>query len=237
MDPDIYGKGLLSFVNGDENAFFTVESNRAETEEWPVALFFRDYGEMPDAERIALDRAQGEILDVGAGAGSHTLFLQNQGKKVTAMDLSPGAAEAMRRRGVQNVVCEDFFRYNGNRFDTLLFLMNGIGIAGTLNRVPLFLEKARSILRPGGKIVLDSSDILYLYEEEDGSVLLDLNAPYYGELEYRFLFSGEMGDCFEWLFIDYGTLAGYAHQYGFSCRKLYEDDHYLYLAELIKTGE
>ena len=231
MTNDIYGKGLLSYLDGNVEAVFIVESDLAETEQWPVEIFFRDEVNMPKIEKIALQHTKGTVLDVGAGAGSHALWLQHNGKEVVAMDISSGAVEVMKRRGIRNVLCEDFFSCKEKRYDTLLFLMNGIGITGRLENLPYFFEQAKKMLLPGGKILLDSSDILYLFEEE-GSVLLNLNGSYYGELTYTFGFGGEMGFPFEWLFIDFETLSDYAEQYGFSCKKRYENDHYLYLAEL-----
>ena len=230
---DAYGKGLLAYWNGKKDAFFTVESDIAETEEWQVGLFFRMYEDMPELEKTALRNVEGSILDAGAGAGSHALYLQDKGADVTAIDISAGAVEVMRNRGLKKVIQADFFRFNGGKFDTLLLLMNGIGIAGNINKLPLFFARAKELLNPGGKILLDSSDILYLFEdEEDGSVMIDLNDRYYGELEYTFAFGNEKDDPFEWLFIDFDTLSAYADKCGFTCRKIYEDEHYQYLAEL-----
>lgn len=234
MNKDIYGRGLLSYWQGDQNAVFVVESDIAETEEWPIEVFFRDYKNMPKAEQKALSMVDGSILDVGAGAGSHALYLQEKGKNVTTMDISTGAVEVMKQRRIKHIIQEDFFRYKGDKFDTLLFLMNGIGIAGQLDKLPLFFEKCKQLLNPGGKIILDSSDIIYLFvDEEDGSVMLNLNDAYYGEVEYRYLFKEEAGEAFNWLFVDFETLCEYAEASGFSCKKIYEDSHYLYLAELI----
>lgn len=232
MAKDIYGKGLLSYINGNRNAVFTVESNIAETEQWPVSTFFRGYNEMSQAEKIALLHTKGKILDVGAGAGSHTLWLQQQGKNVAAMDISEGAVKVMRQRGVRQTIHDDFFLYNKQTFDMLLMLMNGIGIVGKLDKLPLFFDQAKKLLNPGGKILIDSSDIIYLFEDDDDGVLIDLNGQYYGELEYQFVFDDEKGKVFNWLFIDFDTLSMYAGESGFSCEKIIEDEHYLYLAEL-----
>jgi len=232
MDNDVYGKGLLAYYKGKKDAVFTVESDIAETEEWPVSVFFRDYKDMPEIEKRALSKAEGSIVDIGAGAGSHALWLQEKEKDVTAIDISPGAVEVMNKRGIKKVLNKNFFTYSGAKFDTLLMLMNGIGIVGKIENLPLFFTQAKQLLNPGGKILLDSSDILYLYEEEDGSVLIDLNDAYYGEIEYTFQFGNQKGESFDWLFIDFDTLCTYATEAGFSCKKLYEDDHFLYLAEL-----
>ena len=138
---------------------------------------------MPELEVLALQQCRGSVLDVGAGAGCHALALQRRGLQVTALDISEGAVEAMQRQGVRQVLRQDIFQLKGAAYDTLLMLMNGIGIAGTLEGLERFLEHAKTLLRPGGQILLESSDILYMYEEEDGSVMLDRNAGYYGEVK------------------------------------------------------
>lgn len=229
---DVYGTGLLSYLDGNKAAAFKVESNIAETEEWNIEVFFREYKDMPEVEKIALHNVQGTVLDVGAGAGSHALWLQEKGFDVTAIDISEGAVETMKRRGVRQALQHDFFNLKEQKYDTLLMLMNGIGIAGRLKNLPSFFEQAKSLLNKDGKIILDSSDISYLFEEEDGSMWMNFNTEYYGELEYTFGFNKRKGKPFEWLFLDFDTLSSCAEQHGFSCRKLYEDDHYLYLAEL-----
>lgn len=229
---DIYGKSLLAYLSGNKKAFLTVESNIAETEEWPIELFFREYEQMPESEKIALNRTSGKILDAGAGAGSHALYLQEKKKDIWAIDISKGAVEVMKKRGIKHAFEQDFFTYEGERFDTLLLLMNGIGLVGKLENLSLFFEQAKKLLNANGKILLDSSDIIYLFEEEDGSVWIDLNASYYGEINYQYTFENEKGDLFDWLFIDFETLADCAKLHGFTCEKIYEDEHYLYLAEL-----
>lgn len=233
IDKDAYGKGLQAWFGGRRNAKFTVWSNIAETERWKVGVFFRGYEQMPELERLALERCNGRVLDAGAGAGSHALYLQEQGKSVTALDISEGACEVMRERGLTDVRQADFFHLTTEeRFDTILLLMNGIGIVQTVDNLYRFFEKSRELLAEGGSVVVDSSNILYLFQEEDGSAMIDLNGGYYGELTYRMDFAPYEGEEFPWLFVDFDTLSTYAEEAGFVCEKLFEDDHYLYLAEL-----
>ena len=227
---DAYGLGLLAYQEGNHAAQFTVEIDIAETDVWDVATFFRPYDEMPELERRALSMCRGRVLDVGAGAGSHSLWLQDRGFDVEAVDLSHGAAEVMRRRGVGTVLEQDFFAVGGRRYDTLLMLMNGAGIVGTIDRLPMLFDKAGELLNEGGMILLDSSDLIYLYEDEDGSVAIDLNARYYGEIEYEMSFEGRTDEPFAWLFVDFDTLQAAAEDAGWDCRMVCADEHYQYLA-------
>lgn len=231
-DNDAYGKGLLSYQRGNHKAKFTVYSDIAETEKWNISTFFRDYDEMPEIEKKALSLCQGKILDIGAGAGSHALALQKHNYSVTAIDISKGAVEVMKSRGIEDARLQDFFRMVDEKFDTLLMMMNGIGIVGKTENLDHFFCHAKHLMNKKGRIILDSSNLIYLYLEEDGSALIDLNSKYYGELRYRMDFGNFRGEWFDWLFIDYDLLSESASKHGFECRKIYEDDHYLYLAEL-----
>lgn len=232
IDKDAYGKGLMAYWKGKKSAKFTVYSDIAEMEKWDISTFFRDYADMPECEQKALDLCQGSVLDIGAGAGSHALWLQEKNHPVTAVDISEGAAEVMKERGVKDIRLQDFFAFSGEKFDTLLLMMNGAGIVQRIDRFPEFFSKAKDLLNPGGRILVDSSDIIYLFMEEDGSALIDLNSNYYGEMEYRMDFENYKGSTFDWIFIDFDTLADLASQHGFVCEKVYEDEHYLYLAQL-----
>ncbi|MGV3539552.1 MAG: class I SAM-dependent methyltransferase [Rufibacter sp.] len=227
--PDPLGAAVQAFWQGDTQATIHVYTDQADPDEIPVSYLFRQEADMPEREQFALSCCKGKVVDVGAGAGSHALALQAKGIDVTALELSAKAAQVQRARGVKNVLQGDFYQLPPQPFDTLLLLMNGVGIAGTLEKLPAFLETCKKWLAPGGQIILESSDILYLYEEEDGSVLLDLNGGYYGELTYVMEFKQERGEPFEWLFIDFDLLQAQAQQVGLEAELLLmeEDAHYL----------
>ena len=182
-----------------------MESDIAEDDILPVSYLFGDGEELPKLEKLALKHCRGRILDVGAAAGRHSLILQQQGHDVTALDISALCCQVMEKRGVRKVIAGDFYQHKGEHYDTLLFLMNGIGIAGTVAGLDGFLQQARQLLKPGGQLLFDSSDVDYMYYEEDGSKWLNLNAVYYGELRYRMRFRNITGDEFPWLFIDFDT--------------------------------
>ncbi|TXK44886.1 class I SAM-dependent methyltransferase [Pontibacter qinzhouensis] len=229
---DPVGAALLDKLEGISGAEIVVESNLTEDDVIPVDYLFRNERDMPAWELLALEASKGKVLDVGAAAGSHTLALQQKGFDVTAIDISEGAIEAMKTRGVKQALLQDIMTYQGTTFDTLLLLMNGIGIAGTLRDLPGFLKQARTLLQPQGQILLESSDILYMFEEEDGSVLLDLNAGYYGEVKYNMHYKNLETGWFNWLFIDAAILQDYAEEQGFSFELMYEGEDGNYLARL-----
>ncbi|RDV16465.1 class I SAM-dependent methyltransferase [Pontibacter diazotrophicus] len=232
MKNDPIGTALADYMEGAKDAVVVVASNLTENDVIPVHYLFRSIKEMPELELLALEACRGSILDVGAGAGSHSLALQERGQEVTALDISAGAVAVMQQRGVKQVLQQDVFALKEQQYDTLLMLMNGIGIAGNLVGLERFLEHAKNILKPGGQILLESSDILYMYEDEEGEVLLDLNAGYYGEVKYNMHYKEEETGWFNWLFIDPAILEDYAIQHGFTFEVLYEGEFGEYLARL-----
>ncbi|MHA6247661.1 class I SAM-dependent methyltransferase [Pontibacter sp. CAU 1760] len=232
MKNDPMGGAMKDFLAGEKDAQVVVASDLTEEDVIPAHYLFRTEGEMPDLELAALAACHGKVLDVGAGAGSHTLVLQQQGRDVTAIDVSLGAAEVMQQRGVRKILHQDVMDLKSEQFDTLLLLMNGIGITGTLRGLDRFLHHAKTLLRPGGQILLESSDILYMFEEEDGSVVLDLNAGYYGEVKYNMRYKDQESGWFKWLFIAGAILEDHAKAQGFAFEVLFEGEHGNYLARL-----
>ena len=188
--------------------------------------------EMPPIEQTALRLSTGKILDVGAGSGCHTLALREMGKDATAIDISPLSVKVMKERGLNAMPVNLFDPLFCESFDTILMLMNGSGIIGKLEHLGDFFQRMKLLLRPGGCVLMDSSDLKYLFEEEDGSYLIDLAGDYYGEIDFRMQYKQVKGDTFDWLYIDFDTLSLYAAQYGFKAEMVEEGSHYAYLAKL-----
>ena len=238
--PDILGQALLAYHHGTTGATLTVHCNAADDEPLPAAYFFRSLLQMPDLERQALDESRGRVLDLGAGAGCHTLELQHRGFDVVkAVDVSAGAVQVMAARGVRTVARHDLFAplpANELPYDTILLLMNGLGLAGTLDGLDKFLAHARTLLAPGGQILATSSDVRYLYEDEDGALLLNLNGPYYGEVTYRLSYHDQTGEPFPWLFVDAALLNDAAEAAGYAADFLGEDENEQYLVRLTPSG-
>lgn len=235
-EKDPMGRAIADYHATGKAARLRVFSPMFDEDEIPVTTLFRTFDTMPAIEQEALRQASGKILDVGAGAGCHSLALQQMGKQVTAIDISPLAVEAMRQRGVNDVVQQDFFTLDG-QFDTILMLMNGIGIVGRLARMQAFFMQVDHLLAPGGQLLCDSSDICYVFEDEDGIIDLTGIDGYYGELTYQMRYKDVTGDEFPWLFIDPETLRECAASCGFDCEIIARGDHYDYLARLTRKHE
>ncbi|WP_202913654.1 class I SAM-dependent methyltransferase [Pararcticibacter amylolyticus] len=226
---DVFGQALSDFYYGRPGEILWLHNSYGETEEMPVDVFFRTEEEMPELELLALDYCKGKILDIGAGAGSHALLLQERNARVTALELSPGACDVMKERGVRNILQKDIFDFREGSFDTLLMLMNGIGLSGTSAGLRHFLKHIKKLLAPGGRLLCDSSDISYLYE--DSPMPED---KYFGEVQYQYEFKNIKGPVFKWLYVDWRTFAEIAEEEGYFFRLLHEDgqDQYLAMLEL-----
>lgn len=229
-DIDPMGQAIADFHTRGRADKLIVSSPDFDDDELPVATLFRTYDRMNALERLALQNARGRVLDVGAGSGCHSLVLMERGLNVDAIDISPLAVEVMRDRGVSAAPRNLFDTSWGGSYDTILLLMNGSGIVGRLERMGEFFARLKQLLAPDGIVLLDSSDLRYLYEDEDGSYLVDLAGDYYGELTYSMRYRKVQGKPFPWLYVDFDTLSLYASQYGFEAECLATGEHYDYLA-------
>ena len=229
----LLGKALLEYMERSEDKEIITLNSFGDEEIVPVSYFFRSYEEMPAIEQKALDMARGNVLDIGAGAGSHCLYLMDQGLEVTALDPSPDAIGCCLKRGIQRVKRGTIQEFKGEAFDTLLLLMNGVGVAGSLAQLEPLLLHLRSLLKPGGQILLDSSDIRYMYElDAEGNPIYAKESGYYGNILFSVYYEGEFEPPFPWVYVDYQSLSRTAESTGLSTEKIMDGPHFDYLARL-----
>ena len=262
-EKDPMGAAILDFQKTGKAGKLRVLSSMFEEDEMPVKHLFRSYHDMPKLEKKALDLARGKVLDVGAGAGCHSLALQKRMEQeilkgstfqnaitsIKTIDISPLSCEAMKLRGVKDVECINLFNpqlgnantktshytestEDNDGFDTILLLMNGTGIAGKIANLPALFQHLKSLLNPNGQILIDSSDLKYIYENEDGSFDIDLNGPYYGEVDYQMVYGKTQGEPFDWLYVDFPLLKSIAESCGLQGELIADGEHYDYLARL-----
>lgn len=230
---DLFGKAILDYQTNNSPEDIITETNISEADEMSVNYLFRSYTEMPQLEQKALQLAKGTILDVGCGAGTHALYLQEKRLDVTAIDISPNAIEACKLRGIKKAFTKNLLDLESHeKFDTILLLMNGTGIFGTLKETSKYLQKLKSLLSENGQILIDSSDLIYMYDQdEEGAYEVPANG-YYGELTFTVHYKGETEKSFPWLYLDYNTLQNACHANGLLCELVLEGDHFDYLARL-----
>ncbi len=218
----------LDFYKKESLEKLWIETNYNTTEEMPTEVFFRAEDNFYELEYAALEICNGTVLDIGAGVGSHALFLQEQGFDVTALEIDKDLVKIMQERGVEKAICDDVYLLKGKQYDTLLLLMNGIGLVGDLSGLEKFLIHAKTLLNYGGQILFDSSDISYLFVD-------DVPMPtthYFGEIKYRYVYKAQRGEWFSWLYIDQEKLKEIAAQHGWAVQILADDGNDQYLARL-----
>jgi 2-polyprenyl-3-methyl-5-hydroxy-6-metoxy-1,4-benzoquinol methylase len=226
MISDLQGQAILDHYQNRFQSPLLLHNSYGEPEDMPIDVFFREEEDLSVLELLALIECKGSVLDIGAAAGVHSLILESRGFDVSAMDLSPGCCEVMKASGISRVLQEDY-RKHAIKYDTLLLLMNGLGIAGNLDGIQPFLQKCKKLLKPGGQVLVDSSDISYLYEE-------GLSKPdgYYGEIRYRYEYKKQLGEWFEWIYLDSVTLKKEVKVAGMQLEILHTDENDQYLARI-----
>lgn len=231
---DLMGRAIWDYFHNEDPEDLQTETSISELDELPVEYLFRDFEEMNKIEKKALKLADGKVLDIGAGAGSHSLYLQNERNlEITALDISPRSIEVCQSRGIQKTVAQNMLEFSGETFDTILLLMNGTGIFQSLKVIDIYLKKLHSLLNKNGQILIDSTDILYMFDaDEDGGVYIPAEG-YYGELDYIVHYKGESEDPIKWLYLDFNTLKNAAENNGFKIEKVIQDED-SYLAKLTK---
>lgn len=232
FDKDPIGRAIQDFIFQKHDENIVVKSSICDDDVIPVAYLFRNESELPKLEILALDLCKGKILDIGGGAGIHASILKKRNFDVDIIDTSKGAVDYHLQQNLASR-CLNFYDLGNEKFDTLLLLMNGFGIAGSLNNLPDFLQKCYDLLNEGGQIIGDSTDIKYLYEDEDGSYWMDLNSAYYGDFDFQMCYKDTCGEPFHWLYVDFETLKSAAEKIGFTVEKLYEEENQ-FLVKLTK---
>lgn len=229
---DVFGKALLDYYSGNYTENISTVSNITDEDEMPLPYLFRSFHEMPKIEQIALQQSRGWVLDVGCGAGSHSLYLQQKKHSVTAIDISQGAVEVAHKRGVVDVRNSHLLELKDERFDTILLLMNGTGIFENIDKTTYYLQHLKTLLRKNGQILIDSSDLQYMYDtNEDGSIWVPADR-YYGELEFRMFYKGAVSRPFPWLYLDAMRFEKIALENGFTFQTLATGKHFDYVAKL-----
>lgn len=228
---DPIGYAIWDFASNDSSENILVQSDLCDEDILPPRYLFRGFEEMPELEKFALENSKGKILDIGGASGCHAKYLSEKGEVVLSIDISEGSVDFMISEGLIAKQI-DILNLKNEKFDTILILMNGLGIAGTLAKMPAFLSHLKSILSADGKIYCDSADIKYMYEDDEGGLWMDLNAAYYGEMKFNMKYKKIESGWFEWIYIDQEMLNKICIDVGLACSIVLKGDQQNYLAEL-----
>lgn len=230
---DPIGRAVYDYHFNSINQPILVHADDFDDDTIDTSYLFRTYRQMPALEKKALTLCRGTVLDVGACAGAHSVYLQDKGFEVTAIETSALCCEVLKSRKIRNVVNQDIYKYNDRKFDTILLLMNGTGIAGSLSGLEVLFHHLKALLNPGGQILIDSSDLIYLFEEEDGSALIDVSGNnYYGQLTFQTEYKNWHSQPFSWLYADFDNLENAVEKNQLKIRNVFKGQHYDYLAQI-----
>jgi SAM-dependent methyltransferase len=230
-----HARAIRDYFAGDREACLIIHTSLGEHDELPVSVFFRRPEEFYPFERAALALCRGRVLDVGAGTGVHALYLQNRGHDVCAIDVLPEAIEIMRERGVQDARLAGVGEIDGEKFDTVLMMMNGIGILGTLEGLDRFLADAPGLLGTDGQVLLDSGPGRLVGDATEAAVAITVDPDTYpGEAWIELEYKGERGPPFRELYADSETLCEHARAAGWVCEIVFRDGHGGYVARLTR---
>jgi SAM-dependent methyltransferase len=230
---DPIGRAVYDYHFNSTNQPIIIHSDDFDDDVIETTYLFRSYKQMPVLEKKAMSLCRGTVLDVGACAGAHSVYLQNKGFAVTSIETSVLCCEVLKNRSVRNVLNQDIFKFTGQKFDTILLLMNGTGIAGSLDGLDVLFHQLKTLLNPGGQILIDSSDLIYLFGQDDGSVMIDISSEkYYGELTFQTEYKSWISQPFPWLYVDLNNLENAVHKNQLKISKVYNGQHYDYLARI-----
>lgn len=230
---DPIGRAVYDYHFSGINLPVIVHCDDFEDDVIETCYLFRSFKKMPVLEKKAISLCRGAVLDIGACAGAHSTYLQSKGFDVVALELSTFCSDVLKDRGVKDVVNQDVLSFSGKQFDTILLLMNGTGIAGTVEGLDVLFHHLKSLLNPGGQILIDSSDLVFLFEESDGSVWMDLATDrYYGELIFQTEYKSWISQPFPWLYVDINKLRVSVEKNQMQIIEVFKGKHYDYLAQI-----
>ena len=230
---DLFGTAILDYQTNNNPQDLITSTNISDLDEMSIAYLYRNFDQMPIIEQQALLQARGKVLDVGCGAGSHSLYLQNViGLEVTSIDVSKNAIKACENRGLSNAICSNLLDLKTYKYDTILLLMNGTGIFENLKKVPTYLHKLKTLLAIDGQILIDSSDLAYMYDPDDLSYFKNNPDLYYGELTFEISYKNQTEKPFDWLYLDYQKLHDICIKNNLHCQKILQGDHHDFLARI-----
>lgn len=151
---DLFGKFYMDILKKKFSPLYLVRDDGRIDVENPK-IYFSEFRDWPDVEKKLMKFVGGKVLDVGAGAGRHALYLQSRGHKVIAIDVSPGAVKVMKRRGVKDARVMDFWkaRFPKNSFDTVLVMFNNLALGASYSGMEKMLKMFHRIAKPGGRLV------------------------------------------------------------------------------------
>ncbi len=208
---DILGNALLDYLEGNKNAELTLFNHMKFNNDYtitgkeriPVSSFYKEEDDLLEVEKHVLNQCYGKVLDIGAAAGSHSLILMEKGIDIYSLDISPGAVEVMKRRGLKNVHCDDINKFKSTAFDTLVFFGNNHGLFGSIKKLDEFFLNCK-LLKSNSQILIASPYVKIPINNYDTEYY-----PQYMEYNMRLEYKGESTKDFKWFMVEPVYLINY----------------------------
>ena len=206
-DTDAFGKKLLEQYNNQTRSAELIERDDdfIDLGSQP-GLYFTEYDEWTELERQAIARARGRVLDIGCGAGRHSLYLQSKGFDVSAIDASPGAIKVCKLRGLKKALVRsisEIDKFPKSAFDTILMLGNNFGLFGDAENARKILEKMTRITKPDAQIIAGTRNP-YSTNDKDHLAYHRFNrrrGRMPGQLKIRVRYRKTVGEWFDYLLV------------------------------------
>jgi SAM-dependent methyltransferase len=202
-------------------------------------LYFLDYDQWSPLEKQAIELARGRVLDIGCGAGRHSLYLQQKGFDVTGIDNSPGAIEVCRLRGLKKAIVRpaiEVGKFEPASFDTITMLGNNFGLMGGFEQGREILKDLYRITTADARIIAQSINP-YKTGNPQHLEYHDLNKKrgrMPGQLKMRVRFGKTIGAWFDYLFVSPEEMEDIIQGSNWRIEKFLEPEEARYIAVIRK---
>jgi len=159
LERDAFGQKLWAAFKGEE-VFEIVERDDGYIDAMKIKGYFSEYEEWSQIEQKAMQYVKGRVLDIGCGAGRHSLYLQQKGFYARGIDISPLAVEICKSRGLKNVevMSIEEIDFKPNSFDTIIMMGNNFGLFGSFKKAQRLLKRFHKMTPKNALIIATTRD-------------------------------------------------------------------------------
>jgi len=234
---DAFGQALYAYYTRGINFLLAIRDDGFVSDAGGVKVYFDEYEKWPVREKRALKfiKKTDKVLDIGCGAGRHSLYLQSRGIDVTGIDNSPLAVKVCKLRGLKKAKAlgiEDVEKKSGC-FDVMLLLCNNFGLLGTEKRAKKLLKKFYKITPPGARIITESYDSNTAFFR-DYREFNRKRGRHPGAFRVKLSYGRYETDWFEYIRVSVRELGAVLKDTGWKVSKVFPTKDYSYVAVLEK---
>jgi SAM-dependent methyltransferase len=240
---DAYGKQLLAqYLGNTPNSEIIERDDNFIATGSVIGMYFTEYEQWSELEKKGIAKAHGKILDIGCGAGRHSLYLQEKGFDVTGIDNSPGAIKVCKMRGLQKALVrpiEEIDKFRQNSFETIIMFGNNFGLFGSRDNARLLLSKMSVITKPNAQIIAGTMNP-YQTSNEDHLSYHKLNrrrGRMGGQIRMRVRYGKSVGEWFDYLFVSTDEMEEILSKTDWQIKELLTSESPNYIAVLEKKSE